>query len=350
MRCEMFVNSIVSGDKVIGESAMFAACDRVRLLYKADRVLKVYNQVSGKAWQEGLDWSFDKDTNSIVFLPQSSMPYITSETIAPDDEHALYYPAPGANAVPGRVGGGNVLFDAKSFFAENQIEIDYIADCTQTLLPELDAMQGKKLPRFRSKLAQGQTVRIKALGDSITEGYNCGKFIGFAPYRKPWFELFVDFIMQKYQVKCDWENRGINGATSEKPLLQPELLEGTADLWVIAYGMNDLAKRNAEEFACNLKNIMAKLSENDPEAEFLLVTPMSGNPEWSYTPLEKTAAFSEAIRQLPGDDMHILCADVNKLWSKVLEKKSFYDITGNGVNHPNDYSHTIYAAALNALF
>ena len=98
----MFVNSVVSGDKVIGESAMFAACDRVRLLYKADRVLKVYNQATGKVWQENLDWVFDKDTNSIVRLPQSSMPYITSETIAPDDEHALYYPAPGANAVPGR--------------------------------------------------------------------------------------------------------------------------------------------------------------------------------------------------------------------------------------------------------
>ena len=121
-------------------------------------------------------------------------------------------------------------------------------------------------------------------------------------------------------------------------------------MWVIAYGMNDLAKRNEIEFAENLCSIIAKITANDPEAEFLLVTPMSGNPEWSYTPLEKTAAFSEAIRQLPGDDDHILCADVNKLWSKVLEVKSFYDITGNGVNHPNDYSHTIYAAALNALF
>lgn len=347
----MFVNSVVSGGVVIGESGMFAACDHVRLLYKADRVVKVYNQVTGKVWQENLDWVFDRQSNSIIRLPESCMPYITGETISPDDEHALYYPAVGANAVPGRVGGGNVLFDAKSFFAENQIEIDYIADDTQTLLPELAEQQNQRLLRFRNKLAQGQKVCIKALGDSITEGYNCGKFIGFAPYRKPWFELFVDFIMQKYQVQCDWENRGINGATTEKPLhLQPELLEGTADLWVIAYGMNDLAKRSAEEFACNLKSIMAKLSENDPEAEFLLVTPMSGNPEWSYTPLESTTKFAGAIRELPGDDQRILCADVNKLWSKVLEKKSFYDITGNGVNHPNDYSHTIYAAALNALF
>ena len=347
----MFVNSVVSNEVIIGESAMFAACDRVRLLYQADRVLKVYNQVTNKVWQENIDWAFDKATNSIVLLPQSSMPYITSETIAPDDAHALYYPAPGANAVPGRVGGGNVLFDAKSFFAENQIEVDYSVSGDQTILPELGAMQGKKLPRFRSKLARQENVRIIALGDSITEGYNCGKFIGFAPYRKPWFELFADFIAQKYSLGCDWQNRGINGAGSDKPLqIMPELLDGTADLWVIAYGMNDLAKRNEVEFAENLRAIMSRITDHDPEAEFLLVTPMSGNPEWIHTPLEKTAAFSEAIRKLPGSDQHILCADVNKLWSKVLEVKSFYDITGNGVNHPNDYSHTIYAAALNALF
>ena len=172
-----------------------------------------------------------------------------------------------------------------------------------------------------------------------------------APYRKPWFELFADFIAKKFAIKCDWENRGINGAASDKPLVyQPELLDGTADLWVIAYGMNDLANRTAEEFADNLQKIMAKISANDPQAEFLLVTPMSGNPDWDHTPLEKTEKFSDAIRALPANAENILCADVNSLWTKVLTVKGFYDITGNGVNHPNDYSHTIYAAALNALF
>ena len=347
----MFVNHIEDGSTVYGESGMFAAYDQVKLLYKASKVIKVYNQVTKQIWQENIDWRFDAAANAIVRLPGSSMPAITAETISPPDDKAIYYPAPGANAVPGRVGGGNVLFDAKSFFAENQIEIDYIADGTQTFLPGLEANCDQRLPRFRTKLARKENVRIVALGDSITEGYNCGKFIGFAPYRKPWFELFADFIAKKFAIKCDWENRGINGAASDKPLVyQPELLDGTADLWVIAYGMNDLANRTAEEFAVNLQKIMAKISANDPQAEFLLVTPMSGNPDWDHTPLEKTEKFSDAIRALPANAENILCADVNSLWKKVLTVKGFYDITGNGVNHPNDYSHTIYAAALNALF
>ena len=29
-----------------------------------------------------------------------------------------------------------------------------------------------------------------------------------------------------------------------------------------------------------------------------------------------------------------------------LERKSFYDMSGNGVNHPNDYGHRIYATVI----
>ncbi|MBE6366932.1 MAG: SGNH/GDSL hydrolase family protein [Lentisphaerae bacterium] len=347
----MFVNYIPANGIVVGESGMFAAVDQVKLLYKAGKVLKVYNQTTGAVWQENVDWTFDQQQNAIVRTANSTMPYIGMELINPPDEKAIYYPNEGANAVPGRVGGGNVLFDAKSFFAENQIEIDYQVSEEQILDETLPDSSSGRLPRFRKKLAEGKAVRIIALGDSITEGYNCGKFIGFAPYRQPWFELFAEDIAQRFKVQCDWENRGINGASTAKPLVEKmELLDGQADLWVIAYGMNDLAQRSAEEFAGNLRKIMEKIMGNDPAAEFLLVTPMSGNPQWDHTPLESTVKFAQAIRQLPGDCENILLADVNKVWSKVLERKSFYDISGNGVNHPNDYSHTIYAAVLKNLF
>ena len=347
----MFVNHVNDGAAVRGESGMFAVCDRVRLLYRAARVDKVYNAVTGKVWREGVDWAFDRDANAVVRLPGGALPYLDAETVAPPDGKAVYYPAPGANAVPGRVGGGNVLFDAKGFFAEHQIEIDYAADGEQTCLAGLDAERGKRLKNFRGKLARREAVRITALGDSITEGYHSGRFIGFAPYRKPWFELFADAIAEKFAVRCDRENRGINGAGSDMPLrFKPHLLEGRSDLWVIAYGMNDLSNRDAEEFSENLRRIVAQLSAADPAAEFVLVTPMSGNPAWSHTPPERTAEFADAIRKIPGGEERILCGDVHKLWSKVLEVKSFYDLSGNGVNHPNDYAHTIYAAALNALF
>ena len=39
-------------------------------------------------------------------------------------------------------------------------------------------------------------------------------------------------------------------------------------------------------------------------------------------------------------------ADVQTVWRKFLQRKSFYDLTGNGVNHPNDYGHRIYASVI----
>ena len=33
----------------------------------------------------------------------------------------------------------------------------------------------------------------------------------------------------------------------------------------------------------------------------------------------------------------------------LLKRKRFYDLTGNGVNHPNDFGHCVYAQSLLAL-
>ena len=42
----------------------------------------------------------------------------------------------------------------------------------------------------------------------------------------------------------------------------------------------------------------------------------------------------------------VALADVQKVWKKLLERKDFYDLSGNGVNHPNDYGHRVYASVI----
>jgi hypothetical protein len=42
-------------------------------------------------------------------------------------------------------------------------------------------------------------------------------------------------------------------------------------------------------------------------------------------------------------------ADMTDLWAELLKHKPYWDLTGNGVNHPNDFGHRIYAQALSAL-
>ena len=34
-------------------------------------------------------------------------------------------------------------------------------------------------------------------------------------------------------------------------------------------------------------------------------------------------------------------ADMTSIWEALLKRKTFYDLTGNGVNHPNDFGHCV---------
>ncbi len=42
-------------------------------------------------------------------------------------------------------------------------------------------------------------------------------------------------------------------------------------------------------------------------------------------------------------------ADVTSLWRDVLTRKGVYALTGNGVNHPNDFGHRLYAQVILSL-
>ena len=43
-------------------------------------------------------------------------------------------------------------------------------------------------------------------------------------------------------------------------------------------------------------------------------------------------------------------ADLYRVWQLFLQRKDFFDLTGNGVNHPNDYGHRILANTALSLF
>lgn len=47
-----------------------------------------------------------------------------------------------------------------------------------------------------------------------------------------------------------------------------------------------------------------------------------------------------------GSDRRAMSAAI---WTELLKHKNYLDLTGNGVNHPNDFGHRIYAQVLSAL-
>jgi hypothetical protein len=45
----------------------------------------------------------------------------------------------------------------------------------------------------------------------------------------------------------------------------------------------------------------------------------------------------------------VALADLTSIWIEFLTKKLDWDLTGNGVNHPNDFGHRVYAQVLGAV-
>jgi hypothetical protein len=40
---------------------------------------------------------------------------------------------------------------------------------------------------------------------------------------------------------------------------------------------------------------------------------------------------------------------MTSLWADLLKRKAWHDLTGNGVNHPNDFGHRLYAQVILGL-
>jgi lysophospholipase L1-like esterase len=115
----------------------------------------------------------------------------------------------------------------------------------------------------------------------------------------------------------------------------------------MAYGMNDVGRRDPAWFKDQAQMFIAAVREKAPGTELILVTPMLGTIEWVHTPREMFFKYRDELKPFVGPG--IALADVTELWSELLRRKHDLDYTGNGLNHPNDYGHRLYAQAILSL-
>lgn len=328
------------------ESGMFAGKDEVKLLFPAEKIFRVYTPATGVEFYEGRDFEYLPEKTCLKLLPSSRIPYFSPEKLHPNEDVPCF-PHPEARAVKGAVDGSRLLFDNRSYFAENQIVIDYRAEYVD-FDPELPA-QLEKLPLFRKKLAAPNSdIRLTLIGDSISEGFNATSFTHSEPFAPAYIDQVVRYLTDRYRVDIQHFNRSVEGVGCLYALQNFEQwVHDSPDLLIISFGMNDYGRRNAPEYKDNLRKIIAKMREYSPACEVVLVDTMTGNPNWTPTLPGIDVEYSAKLHEIvdPADNS-IAVADVQKVWKMLLERKDFYDLSGNGVNHPNDYGHRVYASVL----
>lgn len=343
---EEIMEPIWEGKMVRKESIVFSEENKFigTLLYHPDKISKVESSDLKKEYLEGKDYVFRN--GEIILTEHTSIPKLFTNQIYP----AQYK----VGQVFGCVKGGYIRYSEEDYWHQHQTYVTYETNEKAKEFPLLT--MSKILPKTFAKLYHGgDTLRIVLFGDSISEGYNASGFIGAEPFMPSYGELVVRFAQQKN--KRIWlKNTSLAGKDTRWALknVRERICRYYPDLVIIAFGMNDgTAHISGGEFKNNIKKIQEIVLDENANCEFILVSPILPNSEACLLDSNRTPFMGEQeeyiyhLQTLREEGTEIL--DMTAIHRWLLKKKKYSDMTGNNVNHPNDYMIRWYAQGICAL-
>jgi lysophospholipase L1-like esterase len=313
------------------------------LLFKPKEIVAVRSATREITFEPGKDYTVDLSSGSIELPAGSKIPVTTVEQL---------YPLMTSNLPKiARQGGDRtrgIFLGEGAVYHKLQVEVTYRCEPGQWKGPT-PQYAGDSLQKIEAKLRAKQPVTVMLCGDSISAGANASLVTKAPPGCPAYGELTALALEKHFGSKVTFINHAVGGWTSGNGLEQAKqqrIGQSKPDLVIIAFGMNDVFQRNKDLYQTNIRNLMETIRADAPDAEFILVASMLGNAEWGM-PMEQFPLYRDALSKLCGPG--VVLADMTSMWETQLKRKTFYDLTGNGVNHPNDFGHCVYAQTLCAL-
>jgi len=338
---EAYMTPVWEGDTVYNETLMFVADKNgnvppAPLLYTPTEVLSVRSFDLKTEYTPGVDYTVE---NGCIMLTENSRIYKWS--------YLDYYPAA---AIPGRTfdktGGGFLSFGEGDTYYKTQVAVTYRhADTWKGIIPRY---KGDVLKNTVAKLENGEKLTIVYYGDSITTGANSSNLN--APYAPIWTQLVTQTLAAKFNDPNITEiNTAVGGTNAAwgADNVKDRVIAYNPDLVVIAFGMND-AKTCKLKYGYEIGKIIREVRKANKNAEFILVSPMHPNKEANGF-YGNQKQFERVLNKIAGFRSGVAVAPVWSMHSAILEHKRYYDMTGNNVNHPNDFMARIYAQTVAAL-
>ena len=225
---------------------------------------------------------------------------------------------------------------------EKQIAVTYKA--TKKELLSAPESQLDKLPKLSAKLEVGEPVKIVLYGDSVCCGCDCSGMYGQKPGQPTWAELLFHQMEEKWQSPVCFHNTSVGGVDSEWAIENSSQRAANfhPDLVILGFGMND--RCGMEEYRNKTCRLMEAIRKVSPKTEFLLIASTLPNELAATEPHHFWAhqdEYSESLKGLEG--MGVAIADIQAVQKEIGKRKRYIDITGNWLNHPNDYLARILA-------
>lgn len=333
------------GDTMEGESVLFIEAEqggeaRASVLFPITEVLSVKNSAGDITYQPGTDYIVTPNSREIVLPAGSRIPSFSPSQLRRPAKSQQYQ-------LTHRDGNGEIYFGGRLEYAEMQTCVTYrhAEGLWSDPLPKFDKTV---LPKSINKLRSKSPLSIVVLGDSISAGANASGLFDSAPFQPPYPKLLEIDLASRTGSPVSVTNISVGGKdTAWGTTMTADTIAPQPDLVVIAFGMNDSAGRSAEEYQVNTKRIMENVRAERPECEFILVATMLGNRDWITLKHEAFPQYREKLLELSGPGIAV--ADLTSIWSGFLKVKQDWDQTGNGVNHPNDWGHRVYAQVIAEL-
>ncbi len=211
------------------------------------------------------------------------------------------------------------------------------------------------VPKTWAKLKAGETVRLLAWGDSVTDG-------GFVGDRKlRWQEQFATALRGRFPqatielIHLGWGGRSTASFLAEPPgspwNYQEKVLGCGADL-VVSEFVNDAGLRDQA-----LVDRYGKFRDDFRAAglEWIILTPHYVRPDWMGLPGERDCdadprPYVQGLRRFATDN-HLALADASLRWGHLWREGIPYTtLLLNAINHPDARGMKLFADALMTLF
>lgn len=339
-----------TGTEVFQEHVMFIDHNdgkgpRAKLLFKTTlaNIVDVRNVYKNTSYSTG--FTYDAASGEIRLTKGSPIQYVTESYLYPasSDFH--------------RIGGGGLLYN--EWIYTNNIAVTYKR--TSTWDGPEPSYVPSQLPKTLAKLKNNKQLHITWYGDSISTGCNATGVQGHfkPPFQPSFFALVSEKWADLYDANVTYKNVSTGGWTSNEAVANMnKRLADSTDLLVIAFGINDSNwGLPGSTYKSNYKALINKARTVNPNCEIILVSSMLSNPEWARSSTDSSwvgskieTEYRTALNELADEYSGVAVADVTAMHRYLLDEgKSYQDMTGNHMNHPDDYLIRIYAQTIAAM-
>ena len=312
------------------------------LRYKPEKILSVRDYT----WKTEYPASeYTVSGNTITAKQGTAMPYLTAENLQGKNIPEPYRKVTSiTNVLTDYVLMGGTIYTESPLLYGNQISVSYVYNVKDLNKSEFPTYEKSGFSKLKAKLNAGEDVKLAAIGDSVAEGCSSSGHFNHEPFMDNWVTQVTNALNKKYDGSVTVKNEAVGGMASEwgaAPAQINKIVAAQPDMLMVHFGINDSgANVGALNYRDNMEAIIIGVQNRLPDCEIMLIKAFPAEP-MSYA--DKTfKQYWAQLDSLANEYDGVYTLDMYTQGMSMLGVKKYMDVTGNGINHVNDYSSRLY--------